>query len=90
VLDHEELHRIRDINSVKNADELLAINSIDFPDPSTLNLSTGITQTMLEKMLIITSKKRPLTLLTRTKRKTLYEGSKKSSTAALNDCWGSI
>jgi hypothetical protein len=42
LLDHEELHRIRENNPVKNAYELSAINGVDVADPSNLNLSTGI------------------------------------------------
>jgi hypothetical protein len=49
-LDHEELHRIRDNNPVKDAYELLAINGVDVADPSNLNLSTGIARTMMDKI----------------------------------------
>jgi hypothetical protein len=50
LLDHDELHRVRDNNPVKNAYELSAINGIDVPDPSTLNLSTGVARTMMDKI----------------------------------------
>jgi hypothetical protein len=50
LLDHDELHRVRDNNPVKNAYKLSAINGIDVPGPSTLNLSTGVAQTMMDEI----------------------------------------
>jgi hypothetical protein len=50
LLDHEELHRIRDSNPVKKAYELSAINGVDVADPSNLNLSTGVARTMMDKI----------------------------------------
>jgi hypothetical protein len=50
LLDHEELHRVRDNNAVKKAYELSEINGIDVPNPSNLNLSTGVAKTMMDKI----------------------------------------
>ncbi len=50
LLDHEELHKIRDNNPVKNAYELSAINGIDVADPSNLNFLTGVARTMMDKI----------------------------------------
>jgi len=50
LLDHEELHKTRDNNPVKNANELSAINGIMVADPTTLNLSSDVARTMMDKI----------------------------------------
>ena len=50
LLDHEELHKTRDNNPVKTANELSAINGIMVADPTTLNLSSGVARTMMDKI----------------------------------------
>jgi len=50
LLDHEELHRVKDNNAVKKAYELSEISGVMIPDPSNLNFSTGVARTMMDKI----------------------------------------
>jgi len=72
LLDHEELHRVKDDTAVKKAYELSAISFVPIPDPSNLNFSTGIAR----------SEKRPWILLRKTRRQSLSKGDRKSSITA--------
>jgi hypothetical protein len=50
LLDHEELHRVKDDTAVKKAYELSAISFVPIPDPSNLNFSTGIARMIMDKI----------------------------------------
>jgi hypothetical protein len=59
LLDHEELHRIRDINSVKIQMSCWQSTALTFLIPAPQTYQQASHKQCWEKMLIITSKKRP-------------------------------
>jgi len=50
LLDHEELHRMRDNTPIENAYQLSMIEGVTVPDADDINLSSGIAKTVMDKI----------------------------------------